>query len=686
MIKYPLVVQEEYKDCGVACLEMVIKYYGGYVKMNTLFDLTKTNKKGTTAYHLKEALIALGFQAKGVSATLDQMSYDNIILPCIANVTINREYKHFVVIYEINFKKQYLIIGDPMDKVKKMSFIEFSEIYNNVLITFFPIKTLAIDKEIPFTNFIFKLVIPHKKILFNIFMLSFFITLFSIITSFYTEQMINATFSKNNLLLIFYIFLTIYILKILSDYFRNRALSFINQKIDLVLTLDIFNNIVNLPYRYYKSRNTGDVLSRINDLENVREMISKVALSLFIDLPLAIVSLIVLYIINASLFKVGIIIILLYFVVILLFRFPFKNYIKKIQSKKSEATSYMIESISGYETVKGLHIEDNIIDKFEKKYVCLLKDLFKFQNLYFLQNMLKDIINNIGFVVIIFVGCILVNENKIKLGTLFTFTSLLIYFLEPIKNIINLDSVIREAKNSIKRVLDLVVYNNSNDGVVKKFENRDIVFKNLKYSFNDRNYVLKNINLTIKKGSKVMVVGKSGSGKSTLFKILMKYYNINNNMVYINNIDLNNYKKSTIDSNIIYIGQNEILFNDTLYNNLIFFNSDSSRLLDVSKICCLDDIIDSNLGFNTLILENGENLSGGERQRIILARALLKNFNILIIDEGLSQVDVDMERIILKSVINNYKDKTIIFISHRLDNLDLFNELIKMKDGKILEG
>lgn len=685
MKKYPIVLQDEFKDCGVSCLSMIIKYYGGYVKKSKLIEMTKTNKNGTTAFHLKEALINLGFDAKGVSCTLDDINKDNIILPCIANVIIDKSYKHFIVIYEINFKKKYLIIGDPADKIKKLSYTDFNNIFNNVILIFFPLKKLLIDKDISQTKFIFNLLKAHKTILLNIFILSLFITIFSILTSFYTEYMINGInyYSKNHLLFIFYIFFSIYILKIITDFIRNKLLSFLNQKIDLVLTLDIFNKIIKLPYSYYKNKSTGDIVSKINDLDNVREMISKVSLSLFVDLPLTIISLIILYLINSTLFMIGFIIVILYFVIIILFRGVFNDYIKKIQIKKSESTSYMIETISGFETIKGTHIEKDVINKFEKKYVNLLKDIFNYQNIYFLQNLFKEIINDIGFVLIIFIGCILVINNKLQIGTLLTFSSLLFYFLEPIKNIINLDNLIKESKNSLKRVLELVSIEKNNDGIIDKFTNNDIEFKNLDFSFNDRDYVLKNINLTIKKGEKVMVVGESGSGKSTLFKLLTRFYKVPNNKIFINDIDINNYKLETINNNILYLGQNEILFNDTLYNNLIFSSSNSSILNDITNMCYVNEVMDSNLGFNMLIEEHGFNLSGGEKERIVLARTLLKNFNILIIDEGLSQVDVNMERRILKNIFNKFKDETIIVISHRLDNLDLFNKLVKIEKGVV---
>ena len=684
--KYTIVMQEESKDCGVACIQMIIKYYGGYVKKSNLLELTKTGKNGTTAYNIKEALTNLGFDAKGISCELKDINKENIIFPFIASVTIDNTYKHFIVVYEINFNKKYLVIGDPKDKIRKISYDEFNKIFNSVIITFSPKTSLPIESDISKINFVKRLLEPHKKILLNIFILSLFITTFSILNSFYTEYMLNALYyyHKNYLIILFLIFFSIYILKIFSDFFRNKLLLYINQKLDLVLTLDVFKNIIKLPYCYYQNRQTGDIISRINDLESIRNMISKVALSIFVDLPLTLVALIILYLINKTLCIIGIIILVLYIIIIVLFKGTFNDYIKKIQIKRGNATSLMVESISGFETLKGLHIEDSIKDRFEKKYVSLLKDIFNYQNLYIFQNLFKQIIDNIGFIVIILVGCILVIDEKMNVGTLFTFTSLLVYFLEPIKNIINLDNTIKEANNALVRILDIMSYEKNNSGIVTKFKSGNIEFKNLDFSFNSRNMVLKNINLCIKDKQKVMVIGKSGSGKSTLFKILMKFYDIERNKVLINNIDLNDFNNNTLNNNILYISQNEILFNDTLYNNLLYGNSNTSKLLEICKMCFVDEIIDDNLGYNMMIEENGFNLSGGERQRIVLSRCLLKKFNILIIDEGLSQVDVDMERKILKNIFKEFKDKTIIFISHRLDNLDLFDKLVKLENGVII--
>ena len=178
-------------------------------------------------------------------------------------------------------------------------------------------------------------------------------------------------------------------------------------------------------------------------------------------------------------------------------------------------------------------------------------------------------------------------------------------------------------------------------------------------------------------------MGKSGSGKSSLLKLFMKYYDIKRESIYINNNDINDISDFTIKNNICYISQNEILYTDTIRNNICLGrNVKEDKFLHICKICKIEEIIDGNLlGYDTNLEENAHNLSGGQRQRIILARALINNFKILLIDEGLNQLDVNLERIILKELFK--EKKTIIVVSHRIDNMDLYDQVIKFKKGEI---
>lgn len=662
---------------------MIINFYGGNLPIDQIRDLTKTNKNGTTAFHIIEACKSIGFNAEGIKTSLEQLNKENLILPCIAHVVIDGKYKHFVVIYKIDFKNKKIIIADPSCSIKKITFSEFQKMWSGVLITLYPLKKLPLTQNISFIDFLLKIIKLHKTFVFNIIMLSIFITIFSVISSFYMKNILDAI-NYNNLTIIFIFFLFINIFKILSDFFRNKLLIYLNQKIDLLLTLDTYKKIISLPYNYYHTRTTGDIISRVNDLSIIRNMITKVSLSLFIDLPLALVTFIIFYIINTKLFFISLIIVFIYLLLMIFSKNRITNNINTIQVNKSETMSYMIETINGFETVKSVGNEAQIIDKFEKKYVKFLKNIFKFDNYNNTISILKDLVNAIGYLTIIYVGAKMVILGNLTFGDLLVFVNLLNYFLEPIKNIIDLNSEIKEAKNSLRRILELFKNENKKQTFIDNVKVKEISFNNLSYSYDYKEKQLKNINLKLKK-QKILILGKSGSGKSTLFKLLMRYYEIPRNQITINGYDINDYKNDVIKQNFSYISQNEILYTDSIYNNLkIDKNITEEQIIEISKKCFIDEFL-NDLGLNMLIEENGYNLSGGQRQRIILARALLKNFEVLIIDEGLSQMDINLERKILKNLFKMYENKMIIVISHRLDNMDLYDRVIELKNGEIVK-
>ncbi len=675
MFKNFLVVQDGFKDCGPACLLMIIKYYKGNIAINELKEMCKTNKQGTTAYHLIEAAKKCGFSSYGYKTKLNDINKDNIILPCIAHVILENSYNHYVVIKTIDFKNRKIIIYDPVGKIKKMSYFEFEKIFNDIIIQLYPVTTI---KNIPTNSvikFIFNIIKSSTNQIIQIIIISIFITSFSIITSFYLQYMVDNVSFEGRIYLIFIIFLLVYLMKIISSFLRNKLIILINQKVDLNLNFNTFKQIINLPYCYYKNNTTGEIISKINDLDIIRQVISKIIIST-IDLPLALLSLIMIYVLNEKLFIISLIILSLYWLILIIFQKPLLEKIENSTLLKSHLTSYMVESINGYETLKGCNKENKALIKFEDKYASFSNQMSRLDSYYNYQLLLKEIINDIGFITIILVGILLVKDNLITIGQLLSFNSLLVYFLSPVRNIIEINDNLKQIHVAIKKILNLY-YDKEDIGFLEKSMKGEVVFKNLSYSFNDNDIVLDNISLRIEENSKVMVIGSSGSGKSTLFKILKKYYDIPRDKIYIANIDINDYKKS----DIVYVSQNEILFSDTIINNI-----DSDNIINISKICLVDDIVkNKQLGYNMVIEENGFNLSGGERQRIILARALAVDFNILIIDEGLSQVDTNMERIILKNILKQYSNKTLIFISHRLDNLDLFDRVIKIEKGKIID-
>lgn len=684
--KYPFFKQEEAKDCGAACLYMILEYYKGHLDMEKIRELLKIDNQGTTAFHLVEGSKKIGFEAKGVKCNLEDINEDNIVLPCIANVIINNSYKHFVVIYKIDFLNNKLLIADPANKMMTMSFDIFKSIFSGIIIILYPNDEIPNNKIMhPKSKLILNIIKSHPKLVKNIIILSFFITCFSIVSSFFLEKLNNTILSyKTQDIIILYllVFESIVFLKCLSKYFREKLIILINEKISLKMTLDTFEKVLLLPYKSYHSKTTGDLVTRILDVDTVKNTISNIFLTVLVDFPLTICSIIILVIVNPRLFIISFIILALYVIVMLIFKDYFDSSLSEIKTKSIDTTNFMIESINNFETVKGLKIYDKITDHFEKKYVELLRKKFSHNNILSLQQFLKSFISDGGLYLIYGMGAIMVINNQLTFSSLLTFGALINYFFEPVQNLVNLEIDIRELDLVLNRINNIEL--KTNDGVTDDICKGNIVIKNLSYTYNDKYDVLKNIDLKINNGQKILVIGSSGSGKSTLVKLLMKYYDIPRDNIYINDIDINDYNDT---KGINYISQSENLFTDSIYNNLVLYDDISiNKINDICRLCEVEEILkDKYLGYNFLVEENGMGLSGGQKQRIILARTLLRKFNILIIDEGLNQVDINLERRILKRLFDKYKDKTIIVISHRLENMDLYDRRIQIENGAIID-
>ena len=690
--EYQCVMQEGNKDCGACALLTIIKTYGGNVSLEYLKDLTRTNKEGTNAYLIMNAAKEMGLSSKAVRGSVFDL--EESMFPCIAHVIINKNMGHFIVIHKVDKIKKILTVADPAVGRRLMSYTEFLEITTNQFILFTPIKKIP-NYE---TNNVVKesvLSICKNNIsaLISIFIFSFLCVFINIITSFKMQFIIDNVITYNsimNLYFIISILLLLMIIKIINNFIRNNLLNYINHNLDQFLIKDIFKHIISLPYLYYKNRTTGEVISRINDLCEIRDYISKLIITIFVDVILVIFVFFSLLSINIKLTLVSIIIVLLYVFILLLFNPFIKKYIKILKEDSAIVNSYLHESISSIDVIKGLSIEEKINDNLEKKYNKYINNSFTFNRIYNIQNLFKETIDYIGIIIIILIGTILVLENKMTLSELITYNSLIIYFFEPIKNIIEFDIDIKKINETIRRINDLYSIKKEDLEFNERYTNKEfkgnIKIHDLSYSYDNKNNILDKIKLDIKKGDKILITGSSGSGKSTLVKILMKYLNIENSKIEIDGKDINYYNVKELREHISYISQNEILYNDTLYNNVTINRYiDFDEFLNICKITKVNEIMDkSSFSSSLMIEENGFNLSGGERQRIMLARALVKDSEIYIFDESLSQIDVSKEREILKELFKKYKNKTFIVISHRFDNSDLYNKKIEVKKGKII--
>lgn len=685
MKKKLIVLQDGAKDCGAACLRSIIQYYGGNVTLERLIELTKTTKEGTTFYNLKEASEEIGLATRSYRVD-DIEKIKEINIPFICQITKNN-YTHFIVVYKIKDNK--LLIMDPSIGKQSIDIFDFNNIWTGNIMLFEKVSTLPLEEDLNITNRLIKEVLKNNKgnIIF-VMILSLISTILSCLVSLYSQIIFDKIIDTelNNLIIITLTFSILYIIKNITNYIRNHILIYISQKLDINILLNTFTKVVLLPYNYYKNRRSSEVLSKINDLSYIKNFISKIIVTTFLDFLLLMVATITIYYKIKEVLIIFIIAQILYILIVLIFN----NYIKNITIKRQEATAILnntiIESVSTFETIKGLNIEDNIIYKFSKDYSSLLNITFDIDKLNNLLTFLKEMIINICLITVDYYIFKNIMNGISTTGDYLTITILSSYLIYPISNIMDLSYEYHYIKNSIKRANTFFeVEEEKIHDKRKLIVNGNIKITNLKYTFNNKYYVLNDINLFIKNNDRVLILGSSGSGKSTILKLLYKYLEADRKTIYINGYDINDYSLSDIRESITYVSQNELLFNDTIRNNIIL-GRDVSEIdyLNICKILHIDDIVkDSIQGYDYVLEENGINLSGGQRQRIILARSLLKNSNIIMIDEGFNQIDITLEREILQDIFTYYHNKTFIIVSHRKENSDLYNRIIKIKNGVV---
>ncbi len=685
MKKKLIVLQEGNKDCGVCCLLSIIRYYNGNISLNKLMEMTKTTKNGTTFYNLSEAASKIGMASKAYYVD----DFNNISVyscPFISQV-IRNGYTHFVVVYKIS--KDKLLIMDPALGSLYMSREKFLNIWTGYIMMFEKVKILPNYKDEKYINkLLYGLILNNKKIIVNCLLLTLMFCFLTIGYSVYLKVMIDKVLNQDKYLLIVIslIFFIVILFRSLTNLFRNQMLSYFNMKVDISLFLNSFKRILLLPYNYYKNKTTGEIISRVNDLSYIKQIISQLLTTVFLDIVLLLFSLVCLYFINSKMFVISFFIAILYVIIIFIYPRFIKTKIYESQAEVAKVNSYLVESISGLETIKGLRCEKMVNDRLESFYTKAQATIFDYNIISNGVLFLKDLIFYVGVLLINYVGCVDIMNGNFTVGSLLTFNTILGYFLNPLQNFIDLADDYVYVKGVFKRANGL--YEVKLDDLESKNGLRvegDILFNNLDFSFNGKDQILKSIKIEFKAKEKILLLGNSGSGKSTLLKILYKYYDVSRGMVLVNGIDINDFSISDIRDDIIYVSQNETLYTGSIKDNILL-NRDIDYK-DFLDMCCyleVDNIIKDNLlGYDFLLEENGANISGGERQRIILARALFKKGNIILIDEGLSQMNIDLERRVLKRIFSIFKDKMIIVVSHRFNNMDLYDKVFKLKDGMV---
>ena len=691
--KYYCIKQHDIQDCGPACIATIAKQYGLKMPVSKIREAAGTDLEGTSVYGIVQAAEKLGFSTKAARVEAKEEIFDNLPTPFIAHVIMDEVLLHFVVVHKVT--KKYILVADPGRGMIKYKIEDFFKIWDDILVFLNPTaKFQKGDKTKGLFKRFWGLIKVQKGLLVNIFIASILITVLGIGGSFYYKFLIDDILPNNlqaNLHSLSIAMLTLLICKVITEFFRKILFIYMAQNIDVPLLLGYYNHVIKLPMNFFGTRKVGEIISRFNDGDKIRNAISSVTLTLMIDILMAVGGGVILYLQNAKLFFTCFIPIVLYLSLV----FGFKNKLKKVNrvvmEDNSELSSFLIESLEGIETVKAFNGENLVKIKTENNFLKFMKSCFNHGMTYSVQETLMSVVSGGFGICLLWYGGALGLKGEISMGQLMSFNALLAYFIEPVARLINLQPQLQEAivaSDRLGEILDLELERTAEEDMKPKSIYGNIKLEKVDFAYGLKDNVIHNININISPGEKIALVGESGSGKTTIAKLLMGFYEVKEGKISINNININNISKEVLRDKVSYISQDTFFFSGTIKENLEFACDGVTleMMIDACKKAQIHDYIESlPMGYRTPLEEKGSNLSGGQRQRLSIARALIRKPEILIMDEATSNLDSITERAIQNTLDECIKDVTTIIIAHRLSTIKKCDKIYVMDKGKVIE-
>lgn len=689
------VSQVDEADCGVAALSMILRNFGSKVSLATLRKATKTTTEGTTALGIVEAAKKYKLKVAAYKADSSLFSSKEASYPFIAHlIKKDTGLLHYCVV--VKSTKNHLIIADPNPniKVQKVPKKDFFQEWTGIAIFANPANNYKIIKEqLPTLKKLIIPVIEQKKLLVGIITAAFLVTIINIISSYFFQGLIDELIPYKLLtpLNIICIGLLIaYVVNSLFNFTRDYLLSILGQRLSKAILLDYIKHVIKLPMEFFATRKTGDIVSRFTDANKVIDALVNSIISIFLDTTMLCIIGFTLAIQNIKLFAITLITIPVYLVIIGSFTHSFKVLNQKEMESNATVSASIIEDIRGIETIKSLNGEKSCLNKIENEFNDFLHKSLAHTKLNSIQQSLKSMTQLAFNLIILWFGAIQVINNQFSIGQLMTYNALLVYFITPLQNIINLQPKIQSAQVANNRLNEVYMVHDEfeKEQLPQEIINGDIEFKNVNYSYEYNHPILKNINWKITPGTKMTIVGMSGSGKSTLMKLLVNYFNPTTGNILINGSNILDMDKASLRSFINYIPQDPYIFSGTIKENLLLGSKADITDKDITEACKIamihDDIIHLPLGYDTKLDENATILSGGQKQRLTIARALLSPAKVIILDESTSGLDIITEEKLVRNLMH-LTSKTIIFIAHRLSIARITNNITVIDNGTIVE-
>ncbi|PXV88296.1 bacteriocin-processing peptidase [Lachnotalea glycerini] len=695
-MRYTYVKQQDATDCAAACLAMICLHYRKETTITRLRDMMGTDLKGTNLIGLSKCADELGFISQAVR--VDKEGFlSKYTLPAIANIVTKEGLSHFVVIFKITDK--HVVLGDPAKDLMRVGIDEFYKDFTGAMLILKPNQQFATGKlknEKLFNRYV-KLLVPQRKLFAYSILASILLTVLGIVSSLFNKILMDEILPyklKNTLVMVLIVFALLSVTQVVIGFVRQWMMIYLSQKIDIPLMLGYFEHIYKLPMKFFATRKTGDIITRFSDAFTIKDIFTNIALTLIMDIAMALVTGVILFKMNTGLFVIILFMTIISILLVFIFKQPYKKINEEQMQQASILNSQIIEGLRAVETVKGNANEETELEGIEREYIKSLRISLNEGMLSNIQGSISELISQVGNLILMYFGIMQVINNHTTLGAMMAFMTLSGYFMDPVSRLVGLQLQIQEANISMKRMTEILDYEEE-----QETENRnayqniemiegDIEVKNVTFRYGNRKPVLKDISFTIPKGKKIALVGASGSGKSTIAKLLLKYYEPENGEILIDGVDINEYSNTSLRRAISYVPQSIELFSKSIYDNIKVskMNSTLDEVKEAAKAADAHDFIKKlPMQYYTYLEEAGNGLSGGEKQRIALARAFLKKNEFYILDESTSNLDFATENIIFDMIYNKFRSKSMLIIAHRLATVKNCDEILVIDKGEVVE-
>jgi ATP-binding cassette subfamily B protein len=687
---YPFMQQQSAADCGPTCLAMISQYWGKSFSLNWLRELAQVERSGTSLKHLAKAAESLGYEARPVRASLSSL------VDCQNPWIAHWEGDHYVVVYRI--KGDRLLVANPATGLKWLPRQDFLNSWTGYALLIDPTESLfAIPNQKRSIGQFFRLLVPYRSLAIQIIGASLLIQLFGLITPLFTQiildqVVVNKSFSTLNVFAVGLFLFGVWAIGLTA--IRQYLLIYLSNRLDLTMIGGFIRHTLMLPLEFFELRHVGDIITRVQENQKIqRFLISQVILA-WLDFLMGFVYLALMFYYNwrLTLLILGLIppIIILTLAATPLLR----QVSREIFNQAAEQNSALVETITGIDTVKATAAEKELRWRWEERLTNFLNARFRGQKLGINLQAANGLIQSIGSTALLWYGATLVIQDQLTIGQFVAFNMLLGRVLEPIMSLANLWDELQEVLISVERLNDVFEEKpeeSPNDSLITLPRIKgEVKLENVTFRYNqdeERN-TLQNLNLTVSPGQTIAIVGRSGSGKTTLVKLLEGLYHPNNGSIWLDGHELKHISPASLRSQIGVVPQECFLFSGTILENITLYRSGFSleQVIEAAKLAEAHGFIHAMpLGYKTKVGERGANLSGGQRQRIAIARALLGDPRILILDEATSSLDTESERRFQQNLTRMSRDRTTFIIAHRLSTVRNADCILVLDRGVLVQ-